>query len=135
MFYLEWNDDFLIGNGELDGHHMHLVDLLNRVYTTCMSHSSSDDLKKIVDELIDYVDYHFAAEERVMQEHDYPGLTEQKHEHGEFKQRLDRLKNAISDTHQFSTIESIELTQMLADWVKNHITDMDTKLGIHLRTT
>jgi len=135
VIYLEWNDEFLIGNKELDGHHRHLVDLLNAVYATCMSQSTTDDLSGIVDKLIDYVDYHFSAEERTMAEHDYPGLPEQEREHAVLKQKLDDMRNRLINATHFSTIESVELTQMLADWVRNHITDVDNKLGSYLRTT
>ena len=129
MVYLEWNDNLLIGIKELDGHHRHLVDLLNRTYTICMSYTTPEDLIRIVDELIDYVNYHFAAEERIMDQHDYPGLLQQKQEHEVFKLQLDDLKTKISGTVSFSIMEAVELTELLGDWVKNHIMDVDNKFG------
>ena len=132
MMYLEWSNEYVLGISELDGHHMHLVDLLNRAYTVCMSYNTPDDLKRIVDELSDYVAYHFAAEEQVMAEQSYPGLAEQQQEHALFKQKLDTLHQQISNTASFSTIEAVELTQLLADWFRNHILTVDAKLGAYL---
>ena len=132
MIYLDWSDDFLLGVDELDAHHKHMVDLLNRVYTTCMIQKSAVEFRQIVTELANYMDYHFSAEEQIMKRNGYPGLNEQIRGHEEFRQKMEGFIIGITDT-EYATIDEVQLTQILAGWIKEHLTGDDIKLGAYLR--
>ena len=132
MNYIEWEDSFLLGIKQLDGHHIHLLDLLNRAYSACMLNDPVAELRAIVDELYDYTRYHFSAEELVMEENNYPGLLEQKQEHELFVQRLISCKQEMEKGNMSSTIEMVELTEFLANWCRDHIISMDKKFGVYL---
>ena len=129
MVYLEWDDAFLIGIEELDGHHMHLLELLNRAYSACMLNNPVADLKAVVAELSEYTGYHFSAEELAMDEIRYPGLAEQKLEHEKFSHNLSGLIRKIENNDACTTIELVELTEFLANWIKEHIVNLDNKFG------
>lgn len=133
MFCIEWKETFLIGIPELDQHHEHLIDLLNRAYTACMLNNPMDDLVLIVQELVEYTKYHFAAEERVMQDHCYPGLCEQIKQHEQFVSSLDGLIGKLEDKNASSTIELVELTEFLAAWIRDHIITLDSLFGAFLK--
>jgi hemerythrin len=46
----------------------------------------------VVDELIDYTQYHFSTEEKYMLEYAYPGYEQHKAEHEEFIDKIQRSK-------------------------------------------
>jgi len=133
MTYLEWGDDFLLGVDELDAHHKHMVDLLNRVYTACLIQKSAAEFSLIVTELANYMDYHFSAEEQIMKKHGYPGLNEQIRGHEEFRKKMEDFIYGITDTKYGTVIDKLQLTEILAGWVKEHLTGDDIKLGVYLR--
>jgi hemerythrin len=58
-----WNDSYLLGVKEFDEHHQHLVDLLNMSFDAFENNTHPTKLEPIIEELIDYATYHFAAEE------------------------------------------------------------------------
>ncbi len=66
MPIIEWNEQFVLGVPEFDEHHQHLVMLLNKTYDDFINGASKETLSLILDELIDYATYHFAAEEHWM---------------------------------------------------------------------
>jgi len=132
MIYIEWEDSFLLGIKELDGHHKKLLDLLNRAYSACMLNNPVAEFRAIIDELFDYTRYHLLAEELVMEETNYPGLFEQKQEHEIFVQRLLYCRQEMGKGNMSSTIELVELTEFLAIWFRDHIVNMDKKLGVYM---
>ena len=132
MIYIKWEDSFLLGIQELDEHHVHLLDLLNRAYSACMLNNPVAELRTIVDELYDYTRYHFSAEELVMKGNNFPGLPDQEQEHEIFIKKIVSLQQEMEKGHISSTIELVELTEFLANWFRNHIVDEDNKLGAYL---
>lgn len=133
MIYIKWEDSFSLGIKQLDEHHMHLLDLLNRAYSACMLNNPIAEFRAIIDELYDYTTYHFSAEERVMKENHYPGLPDQEQEHGTFVRKLASYRQEMERGNISSTIELVELTEFLANWFRDHIVDVDKKLGVYLQ--
>jgi hemerythrin len=135
MICIEWEERFAIGVQELDQHHKHLLDLLNRAYTSCMLNTPIADLKNIFKELEEYTRYHFSAEERVMEENLYPGLCEQKQEHEIFIQKLTILMQNIEENETCTTIELVGLTEFLTEWIRDHIINLDNRFGQYLNSS
>ena len=71
MPIVEWNDSFLVGVEPFDEHHKHLVDLLNRSYNELEHDAPLESYGELLDELSDYVSYHFVREELWMMESSY----------------------------------------------------------------
>ena len=95
MFYFRWQDAYLTHIDELDEQHQRLVGLINDLYTDLQN--CPEDMQKraciakTLDELVDYSIYHFSAEEKLMQEYDYPEYEQHKSEHEEFKRKVTQL--------------------------------------------
>ena len=97
-----------------------------------MIQKSAVEFRLIVTELSNYMDYHFSAEEQIMKKHGYPGLNEQIRGHEEFRQKMESFVIGISNT-EYATIDEVQLTQMLAGWIKEHLRGDDIRLGAYLR--
>lgn len=125
MPIMEWNDGFLLGIQEVDGHHEHLVALLNSTFDEYKEKVSLENLKIILDEMIDYAFYHFVCEERLMAESAYHGLAAHKAEHQVFTQRVIEIQKNFAQGINVS----LEILTFLKDWVIEHILTTDAKYG------
>ena len=126
MTFLEWDPGFELGIHEFDEHHKHLVDLLNMTYDGFVGKAERDELGAVLDALIDYAAYHFAAEEHWMELQSYPGLLQHREEHARFCTRVVEIQK---DFHQGKANLSLETLQFLNDWLFNHILKTDAEYG------
>lgn len=133
MTCIEWEDRFSLGNAELDQHHRHLIDLLNRAYAACMLNNPRDSFTAVIAELVEYTHYHFTAEEHSMEQCGYPGLVTQQKEHALFIEKLADFTRSLESNPNGSSIELVELTGFLADWVVLHIINVDALFGDYLK--
>lgn len=123
MPIIEWNVRYLVGIREIDQHHKHLVELLNRTYDEFRGGANIE--LAVVDELVDYAGYHFACEERWMAESSYPKLSEHKEEHALFTSRIVEFQSKYRRNESVS----VEVLWFLCNWVTHHILETDAKFG------
>lgn len=129
----EFTDDFRTGIGLIDDEHKTLFDIINRVRDAIdepMRSDKFDVIMKIIGELRDYTVRHFADEEKYMASINYSGLALQKAVHEAFIDKVSDL-----DVHELSYAEEDQQTEyleslvdFLADWLVNHIMNMDKKI-------
>ncbi|MDD2542071.1 MAG: bacteriohemerythrin [Desulfuromonadaceae bacterium] len=129
MPIIVWNADFILGVQQFDEHHHHLVDLLNQAYDDFIAGAGSDSINKILDELVDYATYHFAAEEHWMSEMSYPMFDEHRAEHNRFSSRVaEMLKDCNGDRMSLW----LEVMTFLNNWLTNHILKSDARYGHYI---
>lgn len=129
MPILVWNDTFQLGINEIDTHHRHLVGLLNKSYDLYKYGSTDNTLASVIQELIDYANYHFDAEEYWMHKHSYPVLAEHKAQHESFTNKITTIHN---DFLEGRVSLSTELFRFLANWVRSHILESDIQYGRYI---
>ena len=105
MPFIEWKDTYSIGVESLDEDHRHLVDLVNELHAGITRNHSRGDFEAVVDELqtllhvldelINYAIDHFALEEECMLEHAYPGYSEMKQAHQQFRSTAQDLRHSF----------------------------------------
>ncbi len=132
MKFFEWTPAYATGNEEIDYQHQNLFNMANNVHDMM---SSGAEMRLAVDiffeQLIQYTDYHFTTEEKLMQETHFGEYTQHKAMHDALrKQVIDFQKKFKSGEVDIST----ELMEFLKSWLTNHIQHTDTKLGKHLAT-
>jgi hemerythrin-like metal-binding protein len=125
MIAIEWKHSYSVGIAEFDEHHRHLFDLLNIVYDACMMSNQKAIFCDAVAKLAEYTSYHFTAEEQLMEQFCYPGLAVQREEHALFARKIDELIKAQTLGKDECTIDLVELTQFLMDWLTHHILEVD----------
>ena len=126
MSFFVWDKIFELGIDHFDEHHQHLADLLNKTYDDFVSGTSYETLEPILDELVDYATYHFAAEEHWMGFHEYPQLRFHRAEHERFCRRIVEIQ---SDYHKRDVNLSLEVMTFLKNWLQDHILNTDAEYG------
>lgn len=126
MPLMQWKSTFELGIKEFDEHHKHLVNLLNMTYDGLTCGASHDELGSVLDEIIDYSTYHFAAEENWMEINKYPNLSQHKEEHEKFCSRAEGILEVF---HQGKMDLNLEVTQFLLNWLTYHIMKTDADYG------
>jgi len=122
MPFIQWDQSFEIGVQQFDEHHQHLVGLINKTYDDFICGAPDESLEFVLEELVVYAGYHFAAEENWMHEHSYPHLADHKIEHDKFAKTVLEFQAAFLDGKAGI---SLEVLTFLKRWLKNHIFESD----------
>jgi hemerythrin-like metal-binding protein len=125
MVAMEWKQSYSVGRDQFDDHHRQLFELLNKVYDACMLSNQKAVFSDAVAKLAEYTCYHFTAEEQLLESLSYPGLAVQRAEHALFTRKIAELYTIQTLNNDECTIDLVELTQFLMDWLTHHILEVD----------
>ena len=130
MPLVTWYKKYSVNNEELDNHHKKLFAILNKMYDSCLPANSAECAASIIEELIEYTDYHFTAEEKYMADKGYKEIDEHRQQHRYFLDKLLGLRNC---EHKDDYDYKKEIMVLLGDWLLKHITVEDKKYSNPLR--
>ena len=130
MSMFEWNPEYSLGHGDIDGQHKKLFELASELHTAMMQGKGKDALSATLGNLIAYTKTHFANEERLMQTYHYPAYPEHKAAHDAFTARVLEFHKEFKAGRVGMTIE---LLQFLKDWLRTHIGETDRKVATFLK--
>ncbi|MBI9101541.1 MAG: bacteriohemerythrin [Spirochaetales bacterium] len=122
--FVEWTPALSVKIEAFDSHHQELIRLINKLYQSMESGEGDDLLQKVLQELIEYTDYHFAAEEAVFKKYDYPDTAEHIQMH---QSLLSKARSLNKDLSTGKSVLSNEVLDFLQDWVMNHILQADSR--------
>jgi hemerythrin len=126
MPIVDWDDRFLLGNQEIDQHHRHLVELLNKTYDYFTNDAPLEKIEGVINELADYANYHFNCEEQWMSETAYPDIAEHKIEHDIFIRRITEIQNGL---YKNKKDLAFDILVLLTNWFTKHILTTDSNYG------
>jgi hemerythrin len=130
MPLVEWSDGFSIGVAEIDREHQRLLGLLNDLHDAVEAGAGHEVLGLVLDGLILYVSYHFAHEEGLFLQTNYPGYEKHRRQH-------QGLTDAVKQIHTdflAGASESLpdEVLEFLKAWLYRHILEQDRAFGVYL---
>lgn len=120
MAHIQWTEDLNTDIQVIDSQHLRIVEYINSLDDIKSSHDS-DEVGRILGELVDYTLSHFAFEESLMEDANYSFINGHKRVHELFVRR-------VGDFQQrFKMGEDIteELLTVLKSWLINHIKSDD----------
>jgi hemerythrin-like metal-binding protein len=123
MSKLEWQDSWSVVNPSLDEDHKRLISIIYRVGG---NRTLSKDLARVISELENYAEYHFARGEKLMEEANIPDLEEHKKAHRAFVDWLENIRQTFT-SQQARRLLTNTVDDYLRDWLKNHILKTDMK--------
>jgi len=125
MLNVQWDKKFDIGNDKIDFEHKIFFSLIQDYTNEVNSTRSTARIRRILNELKKYVEFHFISEQNLMLELNYPALLEHTNLHSEL---LFRLEDFYHDLAAGSvTYEGFAL--FLFEWFTFHTTIEDKKIA------
>jgi hemerythrin-like metal-binding protein len=122
MAKIEWNDKFSVGVLMFDTEHKKLISIINKLDEAMKEGKGSLVIAEVLKELITYTKTHFTHEERVMQQHKYPGLEIQLKEHKGFVDKISEMQKSFESG---KAMVSLSLSNFVSAWIQNHILKTD----------
>jgi hemerythrin len=124
MPVVTWDEKYSVKVAEIDAQHKRLFDLINAFYEAIMDKQVEEGMKKIIHGLIQYTEFHFQFEERLMARCRYTGLDVQRAAHKAFVQKVTGFQTRFSEGKLLLTVE---VTNFLKNWLVEHILASDMK--------
>ena len=99
-----------------------------KVVVTLTALNEANNIENVINELISYTGTHFADEEKLLNEINFPDLDEHKKLHSFFTHRIEQFrKDYSSGDLELST----HIMEFLWGWLLEHILMADKKYGEH----
>jgi len=123
MAYLKWTDDLETGIPFVDQDHKILVDLLNQAHDCIGVAEETATLGSVINALVDYTEFHFVREERLMAAADFPDLIAHCDMHRTLSKSVQKIR--VTYATGADSIKAQEVVEFLRDWLINHILKQD----------
>jgi len=127
-----WDESLSVGIDLIDEQHKMLIERTNAISEAVENKRGLEKIMQTLSFMIEYTEFHFSAEEKVMTDNDYPKFDEHHKLHEDFKSRLNLMIQDFEEEGATSVL-SEEITSYLTSWLVNHIKGIDTELGKILR--
>lgn len=125
-----WDQSYSVGVDLLDQQHKKLIGMINELAFAMRNDRGREVVKDIVDDMVSYMQKHFADEEKYLHDAKYLGLLQHLKEHEEFVRYT---KDFEQRCQAGDYVLSLEVLNFLADWLKRHILESDRKYAPVLR--
>jgi hemerythrin-like metal-binding protein len=117
-----WTDALSVNIAVFDQQHQQLIDTMNQLDQALRKGEGKAALDFVLDKLVQYALVHFAAEESLMQEHDFPGFFTHRNQHEEFRKRLAEYLEA----HKAGKPGvPVSLLFFMQEWMREHVSKTD----------
>ena len=130
MTFIKWRNSFSVGIDIIDEQHKKLIAIINELCVAQQQSTSQTIISEILDELVDYTNYHFSYEEKMLEERKYPDLGDQMDEHKEFVTKIATLH---FEKVEGNLLISIKTLDYLKDWIINHILGSDMEYAKYFK--
>jgi hemerythrin len=123
---VEWDNRYLIGIPLIDDQHKKLIEMTNTLYECCLrgTKEARECFKEAARGTVDYVRYHFTAEEKILENIKYPDLRAHKKEHEGFVRKI---LEEVRDFEEGKNFVPVNFVRFLKDWILAHIAVEDKK--------
>ena len=128
---VEWDARYAVGIPPIDEQHRELIDLTNKLYEACLmgDEAATVIFKQSIHKVVDYIKYHFSAEETMLQNIKYPDFISHKKEHESL------VKRVLEDVQLFQQGKHFipnSFVRMLKEWILTHIAMSDKRYGDYI---
>ncbi|HEY4745282.1 MAG TPA: bacteriohemerythrin [Desulfuromonadaceae bacterium] len=122
MAFIEWDDRYSVGVTRFNEQHRRIVGMINRLDEAMQGGTERQTLQQVLSDLAGYTKTHFAEEERLMEEHGYPGLATHREEHRKLNRELASLYTSFFTSKKPLTAD---MMAFLGNWLYDHIQGTD----------
>lgn len=127
-----WTQNLETGNEIIDSQHKALIEALNTLVDATMRGCGCQELRQTVEFLEEYTRKHFADEEVLQLEYQYPDYESHKKKHEEFFQVVQEIGEKLSE--EGATMKLLgRVNREMGDWLILHIKIEDARLAQYIR--
>lgn len=127
----ELTKDLETGNQLIDSEHRQLFAAINNLIDACSQGKGRDQIAGTTKFLSNYVNKHFADEERLQVQSKYPNYNGHRQFHEKYKQDLAKIANQLSN--EGPTLVALNQLNMAVSTIVTHIHTEDRKLAMYLK--
>jgi hemerythrin len=129
----QWDTSLETGHAKIDNQHKQLVAALNNIIAASRQGKGAEEIYKTLDFLTGYSIMHFATEEQLQVQYDYPDYLVHKRYHNEFKATVNELTKRL--INEGPTEEMVGLvTTTIGNWLLNHIKGDDFRMAAFIKS-
>ena len=126
-----WDQSYITGIELFDSQQREIFNITNQLYNACLDGRDQAALvfKETMSHMVDYVRFHFSAEQEVMKKADYPDYNNHKLQHDLF------IKDIITAANEFDCGKIFtpnSFVRTLKDWIHGHIAYYDQGYAVFL---
>ncbi|MFA7430065.1 MAG: bacteriohemerythrin [Rhodospirillaceae bacterium] len=121
---IQWDDAWRVGNSAIDYDHQMLVNITNQLYhLKQMPRAKNAEVKRLLDQLVDYVKRHFEREEAIFMASDYPHKNSHKAMHRDLTKVVEDIATVFGREPDLLNFD--EIMDFLKRWLMDHILKHD----------
>ncbi|MDR1930155.1 MAG: bacteriohemerythrin [Treponema sp.] len=130
--FVKWDDKYSVGIQLIDDQHKELISLTNALFRGCLAgpEEAKAYFSETIQGAVDYVKYHFSAEEKILEEIKFPGYENHKSQHKSFIVKI------LTDVRSFEEGKKFvpnAFVRYLRDWILSHIAVMDKQYADYMQ--
>lgn len=125
-----FDETLFTGNTTIDEQHKELIDRINKLMILCENEKpAKKEAIKMLEYLADYTEYHFAEEEKLQEEIEYPGREEHKKKHDELRRTVEILHEMLEEQEGPTEDFVKQVYENVAEWLYYHIRGFDRSVA------
>jgi hemerythrin len=131
---IEWKDEYELGIPLIDEQHKKLFDIAGDAQELLLMPKSMDkfdEIATIIDELRAYVEFHFEAEQGIMEKIRFPKYFSHKFEHQALIKKMNELDIHNIDDDQQNQL--LNIVTLIIDWITEHVLEKDKVMAAHYK--
>lgn len=126
MLDLNWDDSMLVGVSDLDQQHQGLFKVVQEMVGALGFDGQDQIALNVLAKMETYTREHFAFEERLMADVEYPDIAAHRDEHRTFVDNVVAYKQSAKKGH----VPVTEVVDFLANWLVEHIKGTDQEFCV-----
>jgi hemerythrin-like metal-binding protein len=130
MALVEWRSKYSVGVQSIDSQHQKLFEMINELYDALRAGNVSEVVPAILKRLEAHCRQHFAYEESLMLQTEYPDYFRHRVEHNEL---MEKTLTLAKDFDESKVMRSLALLNLLQEWTQRHILSSDKEYSAHLQ--
>lgn len=123
---MKWKDEYSVGIEEIDEQHKTLTDLLAQFEQAVAGKAHWNTVQPLIARIREFVKFHFAVEESLMQIISYPSFAAHRAEHQLLLEQITALEHRVLRQE-----DKEDLLSMMHSWLFEHIISNDQPFGRH----
>ncbi|WP_052000187.1 bacteriohemerythrin [Caenispirillum salinarum] len=125
MPFMTWRDEYSVHHATLDFDHQMLINIINQLFDAMAEKQGHEVVGRTIESLERYVQVHFAREEKVMRECNYPDFGPHAEGHREIERTVADIRSLWERAPE--EVNCAEVMRFLKTWLVNHILKTDMK--------